>query len=321
MIGRTNSISAIRSGDIVARSNYISNITTSRVREITSDGTNIYFSSGYSGQNRLTKMNLSTMATTSVITDNYSGVNIFTNGDYIYLANTYKVYKYLKSDLSLDSSTIAYGGTIGGMVTDGTYLYVAGSSTKTIRKYALTDLTTLVAESSATGYNILAIAYDDGYVYIRAGVSGSIIYKYDTATLTLQATSVTIHYASITKMIVKGDYVLITSYESVFAPYPYIDRLDKATLQTYDYLNVATSTTNLTLINNIYSSGSNLYVVGTPASQSDVIYAVKVSDDLTSVTNLLLNEKQYIYGSSMFIDTNYIYYGSYPSDSIFKIVR
>ena len=78
----------------------------------------------------------------------------------------------------------SYGGIINAMVDDDDYVYAAGSTTNTIRKYLKADLT-LVAESPSYGGQIFALAADDTYIYAAGDNTNREIRKYLKSTMAL----------------------------------------------------------------------------------------------------------------------------------------
>lgn len=280
--------------------------------KILKDATHLY-SIGYLTSGKIVKIALSDMSTT--YTGSVAGMkDMIENGDYLYTIATTYAYKYAKSDLSVVQQSTSYGGTVNAIATDGTYLYIGGATTQKIRKYALTDLTSLVAESSGLGGDIKYITYHNNLLYTYIG---SYLYVYDTATLSLQATS-TLLTTSLIKFTVSGDYIYFA--EQPFLGGANIKRLDLATLNTYETLSMMGDGA-LGKIQDFVIADGLIYMVGTQENTTKYLAYSTCTTSLTGETAVQNKLKMVIDFTAIYVDTSYIYLGYSTSDAIIKIAK
>ena len=99
----------------------------------------------------------------------------------------------------------SYGGTITAIVSDNTYIYAAGASTNTIRKYNKSDLS-LVAESPSYGGTIYALASDDTYIY-AGGDTTNTVRRYYKSDLSYTNTQTASYGGAIRALVVDNTYI------------------------------------------------------------------------------------------------------------------
>ena len=313
MIGRTNA----RGDSLVwgaTYTNYLPSVYAS-ARNILKDSTHLYYRTGDLLTSKIGKMALSDMAVT--YSASLSSINrLMIQGNYVYASIGNYVYEYAKSDLSQTQQSTIYGGTVYGEATDGTYLYVGGATTKTIRKYALTDLTSLVAESSALANTINQMVYDNNMLYV---FSGSNIYAYDTATLTLQTTSTALGFTPdfTVKAIIDSGYIYYNDTTSATA---IIYKIDTATLGTITSINMAGDGALYTISDFKVVSGI-IYIVGPQEIMNKILLYSTCTTALANETAIESKAKITLIYSGLYVDTDYLYLGYYGASSILKIAR
>lgn len=313
MIGRTNA----RGDSLVwgaTYTNYLPSVYTA-ARNILKDSTHLYYRTGELLNSKIGKMALSDMSVT------YSAslspiTKMIINGDYVYALIGSYAFEYAKSDLSQTQQSTIYGGTVSGIATDGTYLYIGGATTKTIRKYALTDLTSLVAESSALANTINHIVYANNLVYV---VSGANIYSYDTATLTLQTTSTALGYtpSSSIKIGIDNGYLF---YQDTTSATPILYKLDLATLGTLTSINMG-GDGGLSAIYDFSIFGGVVYMIGNQELADKILLYATCTTALASETAVESKAKIILTYVGIYVDTDFIYLGYQGASSILKIAR
>ena len=106
------------------------------------------------------------------------------SGDYVYIGKQEgTIVKYRMSDMSLIATSPSYGGGLYCVLVSGNYIYGAGNTTRTIRRYNLSDLTYTSVASPTYGGTINSIAISGNYIY-AAGATTRTIRKYNLDTLT-----------------------------------------------------------------------------------------------------------------------------------------
>lgn len=311
MIGRTNAMGM----GLIESASYPTGLGTLVLsNNMQKDGDYIYSQGGAFLAYKLLKTNTTDMTQTNAsITASIN--KMLLQGDYIYAASGNYANKYAKSDLSLVQASTSYGATVNGIATDGTYLYIIGDTTKTIRKYALTDLTSLVAESSAFAANIKGMIYDNSLLYV---VSGANIYSYDTATLTLQTTSTALGHtpSSTIKLAIDSGYVFYQDTSSGAILY----KLDLATLGTLTSINMAGDGALATIVGFKIYDGV-IYIIGQQEATTKFVLYSTCTTALASETAVANKSKLALAWQDILIDTSYIYMTYSGSDSILKIAR
>jgi len=91
------------------------------------------------------------------------GSRIFAAGATANIPKQYGLWSNMTLTASGDTS---YGGTINDVVVVGDYVYVAGATTNTIRKYNLSDLTYTGVESISLGGTVHCMITDGTYIIL-----------------------------------------------------------------------------------------------------------------------------------------------------------
>ena len=162
-----------------------------------------YVYTGFGTIQKLNRHDLSFVAQSVSI----SNVNaIVADGDFLYVSasNNNTIKKMLKSDLSIITESVTYGGPVYGMQVDGEYLYIGGATTLKIWK--INKLTMAkVSESLSYGGQIESIASDDTYLYV-CGRTTQTVWKLLKTTLAKVAESTNFN-STIYDVVVDEDYV------------------------------------------------------------------------------------------------------------------
>lgn len=159
---------------------------------VVNDSSGIYVSSNqsliykYNAENPTYDRRVSIGVATSLIQD------ICLDSDYLYSVplSEKKIYKYLKSDLSLVSSSTAFTNALTRILSDGTYLYIFERTANVLRKclvsnYAVQNFVLLTGD-------VGAFTQDDNYLYIGL-TNSNVVYKYLKTDLTLDS-SITVSH-------------------------------------------------------------------------------------------------------------------------------
>jgi hypothetical protein len=154
------------------------------IRAIIQDGTYLYVGGNLNNIYRYWKNNLTFKDDSAVGTTIYAMAQ---DATYLYTvgndAGSSKIFKFWKSNLTKKSESTAYGGDIYSIAIDGTYAYIGGATTNTVRKYWLSNLT-YKAQTASYGSQINAISLDGIYLYVGGSGSPASVKQYWKTNLT-----------------------------------------------------------------------------------------------------------------------------------------
>jgi hypothetical protein len=177
--GNHHDVIAISSGEgatpPVAEFTLIDSFAATSPRGICEDGIYLYYSDSTASQ-QLVKVDISTGAEITRSPD--IGDDLYqcaTDGTYVYVAcyAASNIQKYLCSDLSYDSGSVAWAGNPSAVCYWSGYLYVANLNAVNIRKIRCSDMATIWTTGFALGGGVnemarpVSLAVDGQYIYVQ----------------------------------------------------------------------------------------------------------------------------------------------------------
>jgi hypothetical protein len=259
-------------------------------------------------------------------------------------------YQYFSSDNTInlckpDFTSDLYGGSfltiycedeVRGVVSDGTYLYIACANgwVEKLEIGTYPDLIPNAAEeiqvdSESANSSLVSMAFDGTYIYaVETNTVADKVYKIDSRDMTLSDTYTSEYLWAFTNCIYANGYLFVTMNESwtydseldeytYYYPGPYdIDKIDVSTME-----NVAYYDSDIHMISNIISNGTSLYLAIDTGMYSDgnnypmiyklsqssfnLEYNFEFSPPGNDYAPMSVNPFMFINGNSFFVQSSY----------------